>query len=170
MELNTSNEDSAKPSPPNETSGTEDAEKCEDISVFDLETFQKQLSRLDGKKQKTTIVSTDTTNIPGPSCETDKIGDDTNKKVQNIVCECEPNVAGAAVAAVSSFNNPPTQNFLEATPESQAVTKSDVAEKSESSKTESPTADITKKSMRIYHLLSFKGNTVSFRCCSRKFQ
>lgn len=158
--------DEEKSTPTNEIIDTEDTEKSEDISVFDLETFQKQLSRLDGKKQKTTIVLDDFINTPGPSCERDVIGDDMNKKEQHIVCECEPNVAGAAVPAVCSFNNSLGEKLSQETTEPQVICKtddpvvsdrSDVTEsdKSESSKPESSKVNKPKKSIEKIRSIDF---------------
>lgn len=117
IKSNDCDQDNSTPSTSTETNDVDNTEKCEDISVFNLETFQKQLSRLDGKKQKTTIVLANATNSPGSSCERDRVGDDMNKKQQHIDCECEPNVAGAAVPAVCSFNVSTAETSSEVVPE-----------------------------------------------------
>lgn len=99
-----------KPESNTDNAENQETEKSEEISVFNLETFQKQLSRLDGKKQKTLIKLTNSPDIAGPSWEKDNVGDDMKKKEQNITCECEPSVTGAAVPTVISFIDSLSEN------------------------------------------------------------
>lgn len=123
-----------------------DIEKSEDISVFNLETFQKQLSRLDGKKQKSPINLATSPNIAVLSCEAEIVGDDLHKNVPYIVCECEPNATGAAAPILSPLNESLSQNSivqcLEVVDESKAVkepqpaTKLNIPEKSVTDKKE----------------------------------
>lgn len=48
-----------------------------------------------------------------PSSELEPVGDDCSKKNEvRILCECEPNVAGAAVPAVKSFTPTDNQNLI----------------------------------------------------------
>ncbi|KAJ8939160.1 hypothetical protein NQ314_011210 [Rhamnusium bicolor] len=48
--------------------------------------------------------------VSSPNSERDVVGDDLNKKNEvHILCECEPNVAGAAVPTVISFVNSPSE-------------------------------------------------------------
>ncbi|CAH1175906.1 unnamed protein product [Phaedon cochleariae] len=81
----------------------------------DTEVFERQLTKTEVKKPKTSIKLPGQLDITSKE-ETQVVGDDVTKRnEQNIICECQPNVAGAAVPTLSSVNS--LANSLEASDE-----------------------------------------------------
>lgn len=126
----------------------------DDIAVFNLETFQKQLSRLDSKKQKTPIKLANNPDVADSSGEKEIVGDDLKNQVPNIVCECQPNVTGGAVPAISSFSENLAVNSSDITPNNKTLETTKTRHKQLQTGIEKPKRphwNRSQKSMHPYH-------------------
>ncbi|KAG5877453.1 hypothetical protein JTB14_026507 [Gonioctena quinquepunctata] len=94
-------------------SRTPDPSRPNYLSKIEIEKIEAHIAttydKTESRRPKTSIKLPREFDGSGPSCEKDNVGDDISKgNEQNILCECQPNVAGAAIPLLHSFSNFPS--------------------------------------------------------------
>nr|XP_023026094.1 muscle M-line assembly protein unc-89-like [Leptinotarsa decemlineata] len=80
--------------------------KANIFSKQELEELEAQIIKYEKPDSKRPRTSNKLPGHAGPSYEKDNVGDDVNKKSeQDILCECHPNVTGAAIPQMISFES-----------------------------------------------------------------